>query len=209
MRGLGDVTNLDGHKASISKARQEMLNVQLNQRSEVPVHVIRDAGTPIVVDISRENLLSILMLNIPLLKKKVQLCLNMSALEMGEGGGDEVSGRNTAKQQSDIDESAGWGHIAVELENYFTDAIEQLWGPGYFFDFAKRQTDAQRIKQAGDMIATGAFSKNEAREAAGHDPKADERYDELEGGNSPGGMLDAGLEGFAALAQESRGLDRG
>lgn len=201
MRGPGDVANLDGHKTSISPEKAEQLKVELGQRKKTPITVLRGSGTPTVIDVSRENILNMLMSNLGTLREKVALCFNMSALEMAEGGSDAVSGRSTAEEMSGVDEGSGWGHLAEEVESLVTDAIERFWGEAYKFDFSRKQTESQRIEQAIQMASAQVFSPNEIRESAGKDARPDPKYDELMGSQSAGEAIDAGLQGLAALSK--------
>jgi len=156
-----------------------------------------------VVDLSRENTMSIQMQRQKDIREEVGLVFQATPMEMSLAGGDNTSGRSTSEAQQEIYHSAGILPIVKILETFWNyDILPFRFGPGYKLEFSVEKSEKEEMEVLKAKMDTGVYSINEIRtEDLNLDPFNDEKFDvpqapsnaseqtPINGGNSIGGLM--------------------
>jgi hypothetical protein len=151
-------------------------------------------NTATVVDLSRENTMSIQMQRQKDIREEVGLIFQATPMEMSLSGSDDTSGRSTSEAQERIYHSSGVLPIVKILETLWNyDILPYRFGPGYKLEFSVEKSEKEEMETLKAKMDTGVFSINEVRsDDLNLDPFPDEKFDVPQAG---GGAGDAGGEG--------------
>lgn len=152
-------------------------------------------NTATVVDLSRENTMSIQMQRQKDIREEVGLIFQATPMEMSLAGGDNTSGRSTSEAQEQIYHSSGVLPIVKILETMWNyDILPYRFGPGYKLEFSVEKSEKEKMETLKAKMDTGVFSINEVRsDDLNLDPFPDEKFDVPQAGGGAG--QEAGGEG--------------
>lgn len=152
-------------------------------------------NTATVVDLSRENTMSIQMQRQKDIREEVGLIFQATPMEMSLAGGDNTSGRSTSEAQEQIYHSSGVLPIVKILETLWNyDILPYRFGPGYKLEFSVEKSEKEEMETLKAKMDTGVFSINEVRsDDLNLDPFPDEKFDVPQAGGGAG--QEAGGEG--------------
>lgn len=152
-------------------------------------------NTATVVDLSRENTMSIQMQRQKDIREEVGLIFQATPMEMSLSGSDNTSGRSTSEAQEQIYHSSGVLPIVKILETLWNyDILPYRFGPGYKIEFSVEKSEKEEMETLQAKMNTGLFSVNEVRsDDLNLDPFPDEKFDVPQAGGGAG--QEAGGEG--------------
>lgn len=157
---------------------QKRLENKLNTPKKGSV-ITFSGNSATVVDLSRENTMSIQMQRQKDIREEVALVFDATNMEMNLGGSDSTSGRETSEQQAEIMHSRGILPILRIIETKFNrEILPYRFGYGYSIEFDSGKDEMQEIDRIDKMAKTGIYSINEIRvNELGEDPFSGEEYD--------------------------------
>ena len=154
------------------------IQAKVNQPEKGGV-VVFSGNSATILDMTRENTMTVQMQRQKDIREEVGLVFNASNMEMNLTGSSNTSGRETSETQQEISEGRGIVPICNMIESKFNrEIIPFKFGNGWSFQFEKgNETDElTRIKM---MMETGVYAVNEIRQdELGLDPFTDTKYDE-------------------------------
>lgn len=155
---------LDGNfNIPIDVDKQKRIETKLNTPKKGSLMTFSGNGVT-VVDLSRENTMSIQMQRQKDIKEDVALVFQASSMEMNMAGSDNTSGRNTSEEQSKIMLQKAIYPIIKQLENRLNrDIIPFRFGFDYKFKFDSGESELERIELLSKKMQSGIFSINELR----------------------------------------------
>jgi phage portal protein BeeE len=147
----------------VDPAKQKRIETKLNQPKKGALMTF--SGNEVtVVDLSRENTMSIQMQRQKDIKEDVALVFQASNMEMNISGSDGTSGRSTSEEQSKIMLSKAIFPILKQLENRLNrDIIPFRFGWDYRFAFDSGESELEQIELLTKKMQSGLFSCNELR----------------------------------------------
>ena len=118
-----------------------------------------------------------------MIREEVGVVFGASNAELNLTGSDATSGRETSETQERYDLYKGIFPTIQNLENFWNLRILPFrFGDGYEFKYDQQNTDAKKIREAGEKLQTGLFSVNEIRtKDLGEDPYPDEQFNKPNG----------------------------
>ena len=170
--------NLTENFEIMDKGEQKRLEAKLMEYKKGGI-VTFSGNTATVLDLTRENTMSVQMQRQKDIREDVGLVFNASNMEMNLTGSSNTSGRETGETQMEISEGRGIVPICYIIENMINkEILPYRFGPGFTFEFDKGQIREADIDRIMKMVQTGAYSINEIRvngfaEDPVDDPKAD------------------------------------
>jgi hypothetical protein len=145
----------------IDPDEQERMESKLNEPVKNGIRVMNGDGIT-VVDLSRENIMSLMSERQDQIKKECALIFNMSSMEINESGSDETSGRSTSESQIDMDQQKGTGPIKkIISEAINQDLLPFRWGDNYELTFESE--DSERAQLELLQLKKGFYTINEIR----------------------------------------------
>jgi len=121
-----------------------------------------------VVDLSRENTMSIQMQRQKDIREEVAMVFNMSNMEINLTGSDDTSGRSTSEAQSEIEQGKGLAPVAKALAQSIEKGIIPFkFGSGFIFEWEQAKNDREEKELDNLMLQTGEMTQNEIREKYG------------------------------------------
>jgi len=182
---IGDLT--EGLGLPVSKSRQKRIEDKLNEARSGAIATLTGYGAPQILDLTRENTMSIQMQRQDQNAKVAGRVFNLSALEMSLTGGDDTSGRSTSESQERLDQRQGTGPIVRGIQdNYDKDIILQKFGSGYLLKFMAGLDDAADLQKAREHLESGAFDVNWVRtHILNEAPYPEEEFDRPPGTQQP------------------------
>jgi hypothetical protein len=150
-------------KVPINKNEQK----RIDKKMQTPVKggVMTFSGNAAtVVDLTRENTMSIQMQRQKDIREEVALVYNMSNMEVNLTGGDDTSGRATSESQAEIEQGKGTLPIMAMIENKLTrEVIPFRYGYGYDLTFQTEASEKDELEKLRLKLSTGLYSTNEIR----------------------------------------------
>lgn len=148
---------------SMDADKQKRIETKLNQPKRGAV-VTFSGNSATVVDLSRENTMEIQMQRQKDIREEVGMVFQASSMEMNLTGSEDVSGRNTAEEQSKI----MMNKAILPITNQLTTKINRellpfRFGLGYKFAFDSGADEMAQIELLAKKMTTGLFSVNEIR----------------------------------------------
>ena len=142
-----------------------------------------------VVDLSRENTMSIQMQRQKDIREEVGMVFQATPMEMSLAGGDNTSGRSTSEAQSEIYHSAGVLPIVKILESFWNyDILPFRFGTGYKLEFSVEKSEREEMEALKAKMDTGVYSINEVRtDDLNLDPFPDAKFDVPQAPSNAGG----------------------
>lgn len=143
-----------------------------------------------VVDLSRENTMSIQMQRQKDIREEVGMVFQATSMEMNLTGSDDVSGRSTAEAQRDIYNSRGILPITNIIEMvYNRDIIPFRFGNGFTMEYSKGKSEIEDLEALQRKVNLGLYSTNELRvDELNESPFEGEEFDKPQGAQtSPDG----------------------
>lgn len=170
----------------LDKDEQKRLEQQINEYRKEAVRIITGHGTPVAVDISRADTFGQQNERQKMIREEVGVVFGASNAELNLTGSDATSGRETSETQERYDLYKGIFPTIQNLENFWNLRILPFrFGDGYEFKYDQQNTDAKKIREAGEKLQTGLFSVNEIRtKDLGEDPYPDEQFNKPNGAQS-------------------------
>lgn len=170
----------------MDKDEQKRLESQINEYRKEAVRIITGHGTPVAVDISRADTFGQQNERQKMIREEVGVVFGASNAELNLTGSDATSGRETSETQERYDLYKGIFPIIQNLENFWNLRVLPFrYGSGYEFRYDQQQTDAKKIREAGEKLQTGLFSVNEIRtKDLGEDPYPDDQFNKPNGAQS-------------------------
>lgn len=170
----------------MDKDEQKRLEKQVNEYRKEAVRIITGHGTPVAVDISRADTFGQQNERQKMIREEVGVVFGASNAELNLTGSDATSGRETSETQERYDLYKGIFPTIQNLENFWNLRILPFrYGSGYEFRYDQQQTDAKKIREAGEKLQTGLFSVNEIRtKDLGEDPYPDDQFNLPNGAQS-------------------------
>lgn len=140
-----------------------------------------------VVDLSRENTMSIQMQRQKDIREEVALVFNMSNMEINLTGSGDTSGRSTSEAQAEIEQGKGIAPVAKTLATVVNKGLlPYRFGPGMIFEFDKGKNEREEKELESIDLQNGALTKNELREKHNRDPYGPEYDEPDQGGGATG-----------------------
>jgi hypothetical protein len=132
-----------------------------------------------VVDLSRENTMSIQMQRQKDIREEVGMVFQATSMEMNLAGGDNVSGRSTAEAQREIYFSRGINPIIKTIEQvYNRDILPFRFGAGWKLEYKAGKDETEEMELLQRKVQTGLYSVNELRiDELNENPFPGEQFD--------------------------------
>ena len=177
----------EAENVPINKAEQRRLETQFNEERKNAVRIITGYGTPVVMDLSRENTMGIQMERQRMIREEVALVFNMSNMEVNLTGSESTSGRSTSEAQEKIEFGKGIHPITQIMSNKINKEILPFrWGHKYMFKFKDGIDELAEIKKNALLLSSGLKSVNEIRTREMNDlPFPDKKFDLPQGTLEP------------------------
>jgi hypothetical protein len=170
----------------INKEYNVPINPDEQQRIEAKVNapkknaIMTFSGNVVqVVDLSRENTMSIQMQRQKDIREEVGLVFQATSMEMNLTGSENISGRSTAEAQREIYNSRGIKPILKLLESVFNrDIIPFRVGTGWKLEYDIGKNEIEDLDILQRKVNTGLYSVNELRmDELNEPPFPDEQFD--------------------------------
>lgn len=117
-----------------------------------------------VVDLSRENTMSIQMQRQKDIREEVGMVFQATSMEMNLAGGENTSGRSTADAQREIYFSRGIHPIIKTIEMiYDRDILPFRFGTGWRLEYKMGKSETEDMELLQRKVQTGLYSVNELR----------------------------------------------
>jgi hypothetical protein len=132
-----------------------------------------------VVDLSRENTMSIQMQRQKDIREEVGMVFQATSMEMNLAGSDNISGRSTADAQREIYNSRGIRPIIKILEMIFNrEILPYRVGTGWKMEYDTGKNEIEDLDILQRKVNTGLYSINELRmDEINEPPFAGDEYD--------------------------------
>jgi hypothetical protein len=175
----------------INKDEQGRIETIINESRKEAIRTLSGVGTPISVDLSRENLFQYQMERQKQIREEVGLVYNASNVEMNLTGSDDTSGRATSETQERLDKQRGIYPVILLLQRFFDkDILPFRYGTGYKLEFSGGTNEFEQIRLVKEKMQSGVFPVNEIRtEDLGKEPFEGEEYDKPKGGGQMGDSM--------------------
>jgi hypothetical protein len=156
----------------LDDAEQARAEEKLNTARKNAIVTLTGMGTPMVLDLTRENTMSVQMERQKMIREEVALVFNMSNLEINQTNGDGVSGRNTSESLETIDQNKGVIPIVRTIEKDFNYGILPFrYGNGYLLKARVGIDEEAELDMNIKKVQSGLYSVNEIRtNELGEDP---------------------------------------
>lgn len=127
------------------------------------------------------------------IRKVTASVFGLSNMEMNLTGSADVSGRETGKEQGEIDRGRGEYPIQANLARAMTyDIIPGKFGTGWKMQYPETKNELEKEQLDALRLQNGKVSKNDLREEDGRAPWEDDRYnqpDDAAGQGDPNGSI--------------------
>jgi hypothetical protein len=166
-QGIGidpsDIADTGGDPVDADEQRR--VELKLNQaRRRAGIATLTGYGTPVQIDLSKENTMQIQMQRQDQIKKMVGLVFNATNVELNETDSGGTSGRSTAEVQERVENQRGVRPILRIIEELFSRTIIPFkFGYGWQMQFATPKSDSDQVELGKNMVESGLFSVNEVR----------------------------------------------
>jgi hypothetical protein len=169
-------------KNMLDKDEQARIKYAINQRKkDNAIQVLSGYGTPIVLDLSRENTMAELREWRNIVDKSVAMVFNLSNNEINQTGSDGTSGRSTSEVQQKTDNSKNTKALTDTISSLLNyEVIPDKFGFGYKIEFIAPVSDEEKITLAKMKSESGLYTKNEIRLELGLDPVPGEENEILQ-----------------------------
>lgn len=171
----------------MDKNEQKRLESQINEYRKEAVRIITGHGVPVAVDVSRADTFQHQNERQKIIREEVGVVFGASNMELNLSGSDGTSGRQTSETQERYDLYKGIFPTIQNLENFWNLRVLPFrYGSGYEFKYDQQDTDAKKMREAGEKLQTGLFSVNEIRTRdLGEDAYPDEQFNRPNGAQMP------------------------
>lgn len=141
-----------------------------------------------VVDLSRENTMSIQMQRQKDIREEVGMVFQATPMEMSLAGSENTSGRSTSEAQETIYHTSGILPIVKILETFWNyDVLPFRFGNGFKLEFSVEKSEKEEMEALKAKMDTGVYSINEVRtDDLNLDPFKDEKFDVPQAGSGQG-----------------------
>ncbi len=149
-------------KLPISKGEQKRIEKKVN--TPLKGGVMTFSGNNVaVIDLTRENTMGIQMQRQKDIREDVALVYNMTSMEVNLTGSEDVSGRQTAEQQAEIEQGKGTLPMMAMMEYRLNkEAIPfRVSASGYSVTFQSEKNEKEELEKWRTKLATGLFSVNQ------------------------------------------------
>lgn len=162
---------------------QARAEAKLNEARKNAIITLTGMGTPMVLDLSRENTMSVQMERQKMIREEVALVFNMSNLEINQSSSDGISGRATSESLETLEQNKGVLPIIRIIEEDFNQSILPFrYGPGYMLKYKAGIDEDADLDRNIKKVQSGLYSLNEVRtDDLGEDPFDGEEYDKPHG----------------------------
>lgn len=182
---FGDGTEDFGLQSPMDTDKQHRIEQKLNEPRKWAVATMTGTGQPMILDLSRENTMSIQNERQKLIRESVALVYNMSNMEVNLSGSGDTSGRSTSEEQGKIDYTKGVFPLMASIMRTINDSIlPYRFGNEYIMEFESGSSEKAELELQKLMLGTG-YTINEIREMRQQDKIEDPAYDK------PGGQPQA------------------
>jgi phage portal protein BeeE len=149
----------------VDEDEQRRIELKLNQaRRRAGVATLTGYGTPVVMDLTKENTMGLQMQRQDQIKKLVGLVYNATNVELNETDSGGTSGRSTAEVQERVENQRGVRPVIRTIEELFTRTIiPYRFGWGWSMQFETQRSDSDQIALGRSQVESGLFSVNEVR----------------------------------------------
>jgi len=148
----------------IEAKEQQRIETAFNEARKMAVKVLSGYGTPTVLDLSRENTMSIQMERQKMIREEVAMVFGATNMEVNLTGADNTSGRSTSDAQEAIEFNKGTLPILARFEDQMNkDIIPYRFGCDYKFEFIAGKNEMEEFKLYQLMLQSGLYSVNEIR----------------------------------------------
>ena len=162
----------------VDKREQRRIETKLNEQKDRAVTTLTGIGTPLILDLTKENTMGVQMERQKQIQKDVALVFNMSNMEINETGSDGTSGRATSDSQERIEFGKGIYPIMLIQENAMNQQILPFrFGGRYRFEYKKGQNELAQLRKEQMEIQMGKKSINEIRSESNLNPFPDKQFD--------------------------------
>lgn len=189
----------------MDKNEQKRLEAQINEYRKEAIRIITGHGVPVAVDVSRADTFGQQNERQKMIREEVGVVFGASNMELNLSGSDNTSGRQTSETQERYDLYKGIFPTIQNLENFWNLRVLPFrYGSGYEFKYDQQDTDAKKIREAGEKLQTGLYSVNEIRtKDLGEDAYPEEQFNRPNGAQlnltqdplSMMGGMDGGMDG--------------
>ena len=171
--------------------KQKRIETELNEPRKHAIRSLTGTGTPTILDLSRENTMSIQSQRQKDIRESVALVYNMSNMEVNLTGSGDTSGRSTSEEQGKIDYTKGVYPLMSTIMRTINDSIlPYRYGNNYIMEFESGSSEKAELELQRLMLDVG-YSINELREIRQQAKFDDPNYDKPgRGASSPAGGED-------------------
>lgn len=148
----------------MTEAEQERIETKLNTLKKNAIVTLSGVGQPMVLDLTRENTMSIQLERQKQIREEVALVYNMSNMEVNLSGSEDTSGRSTSESQERIELGKGIAPIVALLEMKFNhDILPYRYGQGYTMKIKVQLTEREQLQLEKERLESGLYTLNEIR----------------------------------------------
>ena len=171
---------------SMDKGDQKRLEAKVNEPHRYPVIVVDVKGDVLeVIDIGKENILTLLDTREDKIKQDVAMVLNAMPFELGMSGSDFTSGRENSEAQLEHAYGKGTAPILSLFEDKFTkDILPYRYGYGYRVEFDKAENELDQVELEAKKLANGEITVNELRQENSKDIFDGDEFNRPQGSGS-------------------------
>ena len=145
-------------------AEQKRIETKMNEPRKGAVMTFA-GNSATVIDLTRENTMSVQNQRQKDIREDVALVFNMSNMEVNLTGSEGTSGRSTSESQAEIEQGKGITPLLRLIENGLTKNILPFrFGYGYMVEFEKSKDEMEKQRLNRERLANGEITQNELRE---------------------------------------------
>ena len=152
------------YKTALPAEEQQKIETMMNEARKGAIRTLTGYGQPLVLDLSRENTMSMQNERQKAIREEVALVFGATNMEVNLTGADDTSGRSTSDAQETIEFNKGMLPILARFQDMMnTEIIPFRFGDGWNFEFMAGKNEMEEYKLYQIMLQTGLHSVNEIR----------------------------------------------
>ena len=148
----------------LSNEEQERIEAKLNTLKKNAIVTLSGVGQPMVLDLTRENTMSVQLERQKQIREEVALVFNMSNMEVNLSGSEDTSGRATSESQERIEMGKGIAPIIALIEMKFNhDILPYRYGNGFEMRIKMQLNEREQLQLERERLESGLYTLNEIR----------------------------------------------
>lgn len=183
------VTGFDGEEGEIPLETDEQKRIESKINENMKHGILTFSGNnATIVDLTTAGTMELQNTRQKDIREEVAIVFNMSNLEINLTGSGDISGRQTAEMQTEVEEGKGIAPIKKLIaEDITKNIIPFRFGFGYMLEFDRMKNALREVDLTLKRQQAGLETINESREKEGLKVFSDEQYNKPKGvGVQPG-----------------------